>query len=83
MPPEPSLTRTREAQEALNQIKDSGTHVFASMMHALIVRRAFGDERIATDMNIDSYFLIKVFEEYFSDRDAIYKALTIGDGRDG
>jgi hypothetical protein len=37
-------------------------------------------EKIETNMNIDSYFLILVFEEYFSDRDAVRKALSVGDG---
>jgi hypothetical protein len=75
----PSLSHTQEAQAALDRIEDQGTRTFANMMLALVVQRAFGERRIETDMNIDAYFLIQVFEEYFSDRDAVYKALAIGD----
>jgi hypothetical protein len=80
MPPTPSLSRTEEAQAALDRIEDRGAYVFANMLFALIVQRAFGESRIETGMDIDAYFLVKVFEEYFSDRDAIYKALSAGDG---
>ena len=76
----PSLSRTQEAQEALDRIEDLGTRTFANMMLALVIQRAFGERKVETDMDIDAYFLIKVFEEYFSDRDAVYKALSIGDG---
>ena len=62
----PTLLRTQEAQEALDRIEDPGTRVFANMLYALVVQRAFGERRIETEMNIDSYFLIRVFEEYFS-----------------
>ena len=79
MPPEPSLSRTREAQDAMARIEDRGTYVLASMMYALVVKRAFGEGRIPTGMEIDSYFLVRVFEEFFADRDAIHKALAIGD----
>jgi hypothetical protein len=75
----PTLNRTEEAQQALDRIADRGAHVFARMLYALVVQRAFGEQKIETDMNIDSYFLIRVFEEYFSDRDAVRKALSIGD----
>jgi hypothetical protein len=78
MTSQPTLTRTQEAQEALDRIEDRGTHVFARMLYALVVQRAFGERKIETEMNIDSYFLIRVFEEYFSDRDAVYKALSMG-----
>ncbi len=78
--PSASLCRTQEAQAALDQIADQGTRTFANMLLALIVQRAFGERKIETEMNIDAYFLAKVFEEYFSDRDAVQKALAIGRG---
>jgi hypothetical protein len=76
----PSLCRTEEAQVALDRIADPGARVFANMLFALVVQRAFGDSRIETGMEIDAHFLVQVFAEYFSDRDAVYKALALGDG---
>lgn len=78
--PNPSLSRTQEAQAALDRIEDPGTKTFADMLLALVIQRAFGERRIETGMDIDAYFLARVFEEYFSDRDAVYKALAMGDG---
>lgn len=76
----PSLTRTQEAQAALDRIEDKGTRMFAEMVLALVMQRAFGERRVETGMEVDAYFLVKVFEEYFSDRDAVYKALAMGEG---
>ena len=76
----PSLSRTQEAQAALDRIEDLGTKTFADMLLALVIQRAFGEGKIETGMEVDAYFLAKVFEEYFSDRDAVYKALAMGDG---
>ena len=70
------LTNTQDAGLHAQSIPDPVTKNFVNMIYTIAIRRCFFDKSDAPSGDFDMAFLVRVLEEFFSDKEAVQRTLN-------